>query len=190
VSTHRKKGKGSNRSSRSIAALRSSRYRIDSVPEVPAVSNVPIVNRFKSLTSDLSEDGFDFRKRQESAWLKIRTSRCAWLPLRGYFLRLFNRIRSSFIDKVDSFRLASINFQKLGEVCRATSAQSLPSTPTRMAAGLPRRVMTTLSCWDISTHSLILFCKSRALTVFIKHPQSWSREASFERREHRPPTRP
>jgi hypothetical protein len=125
-----------------------------------------------------------FNRRAVVQWFNRSTS-----PLRGYFLGFFNRVRNSFIDKVDSFRLASINFQKLDEVCRATSAQSLPSTPTRMAAGLPRRVMTTLSCWDISTHSLILFCKSRALTVFIKYPQSWSREVSFEWREHRPPTR-
>jgi hypothetical protein len=128
-------------------------------------------NRFNRSTSDLSEDGFDFRKRQESAWLQIahrdvtamRCTVCAWLPLRGYFLRLFNRVRSSFIES-GLLSPCLDQLPKLDEVCRATSVQSLPSTPTRMAAGLPRRVMTTLSCWDISTHSLILFCRSRALT--------------------------
>jgi hypothetical protein len=44
-------------------------------------------------------------------------------------------VRSFFIDKVDSFHLPSISFQKLGEVCCATSPQSIPSTPTRTAAG-------------------------------------------------------
>src|SRR5438093_2187306 len=75
----------------------------------------------------------------------------------NYFLRFFSRVRSSFIDIVGSFLLSSINFQKVEEVCSTTCSQSFPSTPIITGAGLPRRVMTTWPCWDISTHSLIFF---------------------------------
>src|SRR5262249_57095459 len=56
------------------------------------------------------------------------------------------------------------------------------------AAGLPRRVMTTCSCWDISTHSFIFFCRSRAFTAFIKYPRFWFLAAFFERLGHRQTT--
>ena len=36
--------------------------------------------------------------------------------LSGYFFRFFKRVRSSFIDRVDSFRLSSMSFQNLDEV--------------------------------------------------------------------------
>jgi hypothetical protein len=36
--------------------------------------------------------------------------------LSGYFFRFFKRVRSSFIESVDSFRLSSISFQNLDEV--------------------------------------------------------------------------
>jgi hypothetical protein len=36
--------------------------------------------------------------------------------LSGYFFRFFKRVRSSFIDSVDSFRLSSISLENLDEV--------------------------------------------------------------------------
>src|SRR5947207_13883254 len=104
-------------------------------------------------------------KRQNEALRRpphsfLRTSTFREFPKRRneiYFLRFFSRVRSSFIDIVGSFLLSSINFQKVEEVCSTTCSQSFPSTPIITVAGLPRRVMTTWSCWDISTHCLIFF---------------------------------
>lgn len=44
-----------------------------------------------------------------------------------YFFRFFKRLRSSFMDKVDSFRRSSMSFQNPDNVCSATSLLSCKS---------------------------------------------------------------
>ena len=62
---------------------------------------------------------------------------------------------------------SSISFQNPVELC--TSSQSLPSIPTKTRR-CPRRVTTTRSRCEASTHSFTFFCRSRAVTVFTKFP--------------------
>jgi hypothetical protein len=50
-----------------------------------------------------------------------------------------------------------------------SSLESLPSIGTDTAAGLPWRVTRVWFCRRPPTHSLTFFCKSRAVTVFIKY---------------------
>ena len=103
-------------------------------------------------------------------------------------MRFFNRAFNSRREIVGCFLRSSISFQNPVELCSTTSSQSLPSIPTKTAAGCPRRVTTTRSRCEASTHSFTFFCRSRAVTVFTKFPPLSCLLAFAGSLEHKPPT--
>jgi len=69
----------------------------------------------------------------------------------AYLFRFSKRERSSFIERVGSFRVSLISFQKVDEVGSTTSLQCLPSTRFR---GLRNQVF-KLSAVNRSLHPFL-----------------------------------